>query len=283
MQKNLYNYLSLLRPHQWLKNLLLFFPPFFGGKLFEPLVLSAALPSFVSFSLAASCCYIINDIKDRELDRHHPQKKYRAIANGEISVAIAWVLATLLYITAMLISSSVSARFEGFIILYLLLTFGYTIYFKNIVIVDIFIIAFGFLIRVLAGGTAFKIEVTSWLFLTVFIVSLFLAAGKRMGEIVSLSGDAQNHRKSLHYYSSSFLEGILWFTASSSLVTYALYTLENRKALIYTVPLAAFGLVRYIYLVKEGMGDPTDALLKDWQIMGVGTIWAITIGIITYL
>ncbi len=282
MGKTLSKYISLFRPHHWLKNLLLLFPPFFGARLLDPDVVSAILPALVSFSLVASCMYIVNDIWDRKYDSLHVSKKYRAIASGEISIVTASVIAGLLYVSAMIIAGSVSTRFQGFVIIYLLLSCAYTFYFKNVVIGDIFFIAFGFLIRVLAGGQAFNIRVTNWLFLTVFIVALFLATGKRLGELIALKENAQKHRKSLNQYSVSFLEGILWFCASSALVTYSLYTIENKGGMFYTVPLAAFGLIRYIYIVKDGNGDPTDALLKDPPIMATGILWVAAIGNILY-
>jgi 4-hydroxybenzoate polyprenyltransferase len=150
------------------------------------------------------------------------------------------------------------------------------------VLLDIYFIAFGFLLRVLAGGEAFRIPVTSWLFLTVFSVSLLLATGKRLGEMVSMGESAHMHRKSLSKYSVAFLEGTLWFSASAACVMYALYTLEHKNGLYYTVPLVVFGLLRYIFIVKEGKGDPTDALLKDRQIMVVGILWTVMLGLMIY-
>jgi 4-hydroxybenzoate polyprenyltransferase len=158
----------------------------------------------------------------------------------------------------------------------------YSLYFKHRVIIDIFFVSFGFLIRVLAGGEAFHVAVSGWLFLTVFVVSLLLAAGKRMGELITMGNDAHKQRSILIQYSPAYLEGVLWFSAAASLVTYALYALEHHNRLYYTVPVVAFGLLRYIYTVKEGKGDPTNALLQDRQIMGVGIIWAAMIGLIIY-
>lgn len=274
--------IKLLRPQQWAKNLLLLFPPFFAGKLFDTTGHSNILSSLLSFCLAASCSYIINDIMDRDADKNHYSKKNRAIARGDISISLALVLAVILYLMAMLIAASVSRRFEGFLIFYLLVSFAYTFFFKNVVLADIFFISFGFLIRVLSGGEAFHVVVTSWLFLTVFLVALLLGAGKRLGELVCLGDEACKHREILNQYSHSFLDGLLWFSAATSLVTYALYTLERKNGLFYTVPLAAFGLIRYIYIVKQGKGDPTEALLFDKQILSVGVIWACMIGMIIY-
>jgi decaprenyl-phosphate phosphoribosyltransferase len=111
---------------------------------------------------------------------------------------------------------------------------------------------------------------------------LLLSSGKRLGELIILNDDAASHRKNLSQYTTSFLEGILWFSASATLVTYALYSLEHKGGLFYTVPLTVFGLLRYIYIVKQGKGDPTEALLKDGQLMIVGIVWAMMIGMMIY-
>lgn len=274
--------IALLRPSQWIKNLLLLFPPFFAGRMMEAAVLGKAFPSLAAFCLAASCSYIINDIKDMEADRNHGSKRNRPIANGDVPVSVASILALSLLIASLFASFLVSSRFFFYILAYLAISLSYTFFLKEAVILDIFMISLGFLIRVLAGGEAFNTPVSNWLFLTVFMVALFLATGKRMGELVHLGDEAHSHRKSLAEYTPSFLEGILWFSASSALVMYSLYTLEHRNGLFYTVPLAAFGLLRYVYIAKEGKGDPTEALLGDRQVMFVGIAWFAVICLVTY-
>ena len=275
-------YIKLLRPSQWIKNLLLLFPPFFAGRMLTISFSEKIVPAMLAFCLAASCSYIINDIKDLEADRNHAAKKNRAIANGDIAVLTAICIAVALFVSAIIISARVSSQFWLYITAYLLISISYTVFFKDLVILDIFIISSGFLVRGLAGGEAFGVPVSNWLFMTVFMVSLFLASGKRMGELVFLGDEAHNHRKSLSSYSTNYLEGILWFSASSALVMYSLYTLEHRSRLFYTVPPAAFGLLRYIYIAKEGKGDPTEVLLGDRQVMIVGIVWFLVICIVTY-
>lgn len=245
-------------------------------------ILPTAVISLISFSLAASCGYVINDIIDVEADRNHDVKKGRVLAKGDLSIEGAIKFAMVLCIISLLASLAVSKWFWCYLIAYLVISLSYTFFLKDVVILDIFVISFGFLIRVLAGGEALDVKVSNWLFMTVFMVSLFLAAGKRMGELVLLGSEAHMHRKSLASYTPSFLEGTLWFSGSAALVTYSLYTIEQRTGLFYTVPLAAFGLLRYIYIVKDGKGDPTEALLKDRQIMGVGVVWATIIAVIIY-
>jgi decaprenyl-phosphate phosphoribosyltransferase len=280
--KSLRSYIALLRLHQWLKNLLLLFPPFFGGRLSIHAIVGSFVPAFLSFSLAASCTYIINDMIDRKADRNHASKKNRPLARGDVPLPYAAIFAGVLYMASMLLAAGVSEHFLGYLILYLLLSISYSLFFKNIVLIDIFAIASGYVLRVMAGGEAFRVPVSNWLFITVFIVALFLAAGKRLGELVAEDVNAIKHRHILSEYSASFLEGMLWFAASASLVAYALYVIENRDVMLYTVPIAAYGLLRYIYVVKRGRGDPTDVLLNDRHIMITGLVWAAMVGMIIY-
>jgi len=274
--------MALLRPHQWLKNLLLLFPPFFGGQILDVHVLKAIIPALIAFSCAASCAYILNDIKDKDSDKNHPEKKDRAIARGHVTVTLAFILAALFYLAAILVASTLSARFEGYIILYLFVSLFYTLFFKQIIGADILFVSLGFVIRVAAGGEAFHIVVSNWLLSSVFMVSLVLAAGKRLGELVTLGDNASDHRNVLSRYSQVILKKFLWFSASGALITYTLYILERRNTLFPTILLAAYGFIRYIYIVAQGKGDPTDALLKDRHIFIIGIIWAASIGIIIY-
>ena len=283
MRIKLMSYIGLLRPQQWLKNLLLLFPPFFGGKLFHSGAAGIAIPALISFSLIASCGYILNDIKDRGLDRHHHTKKKRALVSGDIPLAFAFTLAGMLYLGAMLVGANISSRFEGFLIIYLFLTLSYTFYFKNIVVLDIFVVAACFIVRIFAGGAAFQVAVSNWLFLTVFIVSLFLAAGKRMGEMNALGSEAHKQRMILASYSESFLEGALWICAAAAIVMYALYSIENKRSLVYTVPIVCYGFFRYLFVLKNsGNGDPTDILIKDSHMIATGILWIFMVAFIVY-
>lgn len=275
-------YFILLRPKQWIKNLLVLFPPFFSGTLFVPGLTFNALTVLLLFSLAASSSYIINDIKDIDVDKRHKIKKLRPIASGSISVATSSLIALFLLGFSLAGSFFVSSFLWIYLLAYLLISFSYTLFFKDIAIADIFFISAGFVVRVLAGGEAFNVTISDWLFLTVFLVSLLLASGKRLGEFIQMGGRAADHRRSLAAYSQSFIEGSLWFSASAALVTYSLYTIEQKNGLFYTVPLVAFGLLRYIYLVRNGNGDPTDVLLSDRQIMAVGLIWVLFISVVVY-
>ena len=276
--KFLIDVLKLLRPHQWLKNLMLYFPPFLGGVIVEPSVFFKGLIPFFAFCLASSSTYIVNDIFDAPNDAQHPKKKLRPIAAGKISPLQGWVLASLLVVVAVFLSLQVTGHFLVVLACYLLLSLAYTVKLKNIAIVDLFCISIFFLLRLEAGGQAFEIIVSDWLFLSVFLLALFLSTGKRLCERNCLGKIAGDHRKSLQDYPEGLLDGIMYMTAAAVLVTYTLYVI-SRHGMVYTVPLCCFGLIRYMYRVKVGQGgDPTYALLQDPLLFGVGGLWTLMVG-----
>lgn len=270
--------LNLLRPHQWLKNLMLFFPPFLGGTLLtQGMVLKGAIP-FVVFSLASSTGYLINDLMDREADLNHPRKSSRPLASGKVSVNTAKILAAILTVTTVIIGISVSKTFLMLVLAYLAVSVAYSCCLKNIPVIDLFCIATGFLLRLMAGGEAFDVRVSEWLFLSVLLLALFLSAGKRLSEKQLLADTAGGHRKVLAHYPEGFLDGVLFMTGSAVLVTYTMYTLSH-QTLLYTVPLCCFGLLRYILRVKTGLsGDPTESLLRDPWLLVVGAGWSVMVG-----
>jgi decaprenyl-phosphate phosphoribosyltransferase len=276
------DYIIELRIKHWVKNLFLFAAPFFGGVLFKDSTLYLALPAFVSFSLCASAVYIINDIVDIKTDLLHPKKSRRPIASGAVSKKNAVLIALILTVTSLFVSFRISPTFFGFIVLYFLIQTAYSIYLKHIAIADIFCIASGFVIRVLAGGAAFNVEVSRWLFLTMFMIALMLAAGKRIGEAVLLNENAQAHRKSLDKNFIQTLNEIFLISAAGSLIAYALYTIEQSPKLIYTVPVVTFGLFRYLLISKKGGGDPTDALTGDKWLALTVILWLLMIVFIRY-
>jgi len=278
----MFKYLSLLRPRHWIKNLFLFAPPFFGGRILDKETLSLAIPAFIAFSFCANASYIINDIKDARNDSLHPRKKDRPISSGIISKKNAAMLSMFMAASSFVISYIISPVFFYFVLSYFFIQLTYSAYLKNIALADIFCIASGFVIRVLAGGAAFNVEVSLWLLVTMFMISLVLATGKRLSEFRLLTHNASEHRKSLNHYSPSFLNEILIISSSASLISYALYTVEQFHALIYTIPIVTFGLFRYIMLSKHGMGDPTDALTRDKWLALTVVLWLLLIGLVRY-
>lgn len=271
--------LRLCRPVQWLKNLMLFFPPFLSGSILHLEVAGKGLPTFLAFCLASSSGYILNDLVDLEHDRLHPRKMLRPLAAGILSTKLAIVFAVCLLGAAVMVAAlCASSLFVLFLLLYFLVTTLYSLKFKDIPLLDVFCVATGFIIRLEAGGEAFGVQISDWLFLTVFLLALFLSIGKRLTEKHNLGSDAGLHRKSLASYPDGFLDGAMYLTGGAVLVTYSMYTL-SRDQLFYTVPLCCFGLLRYIMRVKSGQsGDPTESLLKDVPLLLVSLAWVAIIG-----
>jgi len=268
----------LMRPHQWLKNLMLFFPPFLGGVFHSWHDIGAGLMPFLSFCLASSASYVLNDLVDVERDALHPQKRDRPIPSGAVSPAIAWSLGLLLTGTAFLLAWRVSLSFVFILLAYLTNSAIYSLRLKSLPLFDMFSISAGFILRLLAGGEAFQVVISDWLFLSVFLLSLFLSTGKRLGEKFALGDTASEHRQSLAGYSEIYLQGAMFMTGAVVLVTYTMYVIAQ-KTLVYTVPLCAFGLMRYVLRVEEGKtGDPTESLLRDGPLFAVSLLWVLMVG-----
>ncbi len=271
---------KLLRPHHWLKNLFLFSAPFFGGIVFKSDVLLLAFPVFLSFSLSASSVYIFNDIIDRERDRLHPDKCKRPIASSLITPGKAYLLILLILLPSLYIASLIGPGYLIFVISYLVINVLYSIRLKDIAIIDIFCIAAGFVIRVMAGGAAFRVNVSPWLFSTMFMISLVLAAGKRLSESERLKENASQHRESLSYYSRELLKSILIISSSAALICYALYTIEQARELIYTLPVVTLGLFRYLMVSEKGVGDATEAMIRDRPLALIIVVWLVMIWVL---
>jgi 4-hydroxybenzoate polyprenyltransferase len=270
--------LTILRPTQWLKNLLLLFPSFLGGDLLSSGVTVRGAFPLLSFCFVSSSSYVLNDILDRERDVHHPAKKNRPLPSGRISLPAALVLYAVLLAGGLVSAARISGVFLSLVLAYLVISLFYSLFLKNLPIIDLFCVSSGFLLRLQAGGEAFAIPISEWLFLSVFLLSLFLSTGKRLCEKKTLGSFAGNHRKSLEAYPSGYLEGTMYMTGGAVLVTYTLYVIEHH-VLIYTVPLCCFGLLRYIMRVKSGQsGDPTESLLKDIPLFVVGVLWVLMVG-----
>ena len=274
--------LQLLRPKQWLKNLMLFFPPLFGGILFTPDVIHNLILPLLSFCLASSANYAINDVLDAEQDACHPVKKKRPIPSGAITPQTAVIIACSLFILAAVMGFFVSLPFLLALLAYLILSSAYSFKLKDIPVVDIFCVSAGFLLRLHAGGLAYGVHISDWLFLTVFLLALFLSLGKRIAEKQLLGEDCACHRPVLEAYPLEFLHGTMYMTGATVLVTYAMYVVAH-PGLLYTIPLCCFGLLRFMYrVIKDSDGDPTDALLRDKVLLVVGLLWLMMISYTLY-
>lgn len=270
-------FIVIMRPLQWLKNLMLFFPPFLGGQLLATGQVSRGVLPFCAFCLASSAGYVFNDLLDRDRDARHPRKMGRPIPSGKVRVVDAALLSGSLLLLGLGAASQVSTGFLLLLVSYLAVTLLYSCFLKAYPIVDLFCISAGFLLRLQAGEAVFKVTISPWLFLSVFLLSIFLSTGKRLCEYRTLGSGAVGHRENLALYPAGFLEGIMYMTGSTVLVTYAMYTI-SRHTLLYSVPLCCFGLFRYIFRVQSGeSGDPTESLLKDPVLFAVGTVWTLLV------
>jgi decaprenyl-phosphate phosphoribosyltransferase len=274
------NTLKLLRIHQWLKNLMLYFPPFLGGTFFFDCLAPQALLPFIAFCMASSATYILNDLFDRENDRHHPDKRKRPIVSGQVSATTALSIVAVLLICSVLIAWNITGMFLLMMAVYFVVSLAYSVKLKEIVLVDIFCISAGFLLRLQAGGAAFNVPISEWLFLSVFLLSVFLSTGKRLAEKQRLGDGAHQHRKALAAYPKGFLDGTMYMTGGSVLVTYTMYVISRHSpVLLYSVPLCCFGLLRYILRVQSGKGgDPTESLTHDIPLLVVGVVWVGLVG-----
>jgi decaprenyl-phosphate phosphoribosyltransferase len=277
--------IKILRPTQWLKNLMLFFPPFLAGVLLQETIFLRGILPFAAFCFASSSSYIFNDIGDIERDRAHPDKMHRPIASGIIALKPAAILAVILLLVSLILASSLSVRLLLYLVAYLSISLAYSLFLKNYPIIDLFCISSGFLLRLMAGGEVFDVAVSEWLFLCVFLLSIFLSTGKRLAEKSIISDSVEGHRKVLSAYPEGFLDGLLYMTGSAVLVAYSIYVVNRHSLfLLYTVPLCAFGLFRYIFRVKSGKGgDPTESLTRDLPLLVVGLLWVIILGLGIYV
>jgi 4-hydroxybenzoate polyprenyltransferase len=280
-----------LRPPQWAKNAFVLAPLVFGKKLDDPASLIAAGLAFVAFCAASSAVYLVNDVQDRESDRQHPLKRLRPIASGALPVSVALGAAALLLVVVAALGVPLGPGFLAVAAIYALLNFGYSAGLKNVVILDVMIVAVGFVLRVLAGGLAIGVTVSSWLLLCTIFLALFLAFSKRRHELVLLADDARGQRRVLDHYSPAFLDQMINVVTASSVVCYALYAVAPETEerfhsdwLVYTIPLVLFGIFRYLYLVYQRPHEknPTEAILTDPPFLVNLALWALVVVWIVY-
>ena len=268
----------LMRPWQWLKNLMIFFPPLLSGAMFHEGVAVNGLLPFVAFCLASSSSYVFNDLFDHERDSLHPEKQKRPLPSNRISRFSAVLLCGVLFMMAVVLSWWVSAIFFVLVMIYLLVVLSYSLYLKSLPILDVFCISIGFVLRLYAGGEAFNIVISEWLFLTVFLLATFLSVGKRYSERRYLGETAGAHRRTLEAYPEGYLEGIMYLSGAVVLVTYSIYVMST-PFLVFTVPLCMYGLLRYLMRIMSGQsGDPSEALVKDLPLLITSVLWVLMVG-----
>lgn len=264
--------LHLLRPKQWVKNGFVLAPLMFTGEFLDGEAIKRSLSATLLFCVASSAAYVLNDIRDVERDRRHPKKATsRPIAAGTVSISAAYALLGALYAVVAIgffFAPGAMAVIAG----YLALNFAYTFALKHQPVVDIFVVALGFVLRVYAGAVALAVPVSGWMFVTTLCLALYLAAVKRGQELKQIGVEG---RLVLHKYSASLVDRYAQMSATGALVFYGMFVMSSKPKLVITVPLVLFGLFRYWYVVEEleGGESPTDAFLADWQLLLTLILW----------
>jgi decaprenyl-phosphate phosphoribosyltransferase len=284
--------LQSLRPHQWVKNFFVVAPLLFSKNLADPKLLVLSGIAFVLFSLLSGSVYLVNDIFDIEKDKLHPRKRYRPIPSGRLPMMAARSAAALLIVISLGASLALDLSFFAAAASYLIINLAYSLALKHIPLVDVFSIASGFLLRVLAGSYAIKVFPSFWLLVCTFVLACFLGFGKRAHELAAAVDldKAKEQRPVLGKYRLSHLIVILWILAAATCGVYVLYTLSphtqsffGTDRLLYTSPFAAIGVIRFLWLVSRHADEsPTDAMLRDVLFMVNLCGWAVSVVLIIY-
>jgi 4-hydroxybenzoate polyprenyltransferase len=291
----MFSYLLLLRPGQWIKNTFVFAALLFGDRLLDPIAVEHSLLAFICFCCASSAGYIVNDILDRERDRMHPKKKNRPLASGAVPVGGAIGLGiAMLALAAIICSIFLPIGFWIAVSAYLFLTISYSLVLKHRMLIDVIVIAVLFVLRALAGAVAIEVEASPWLIICTFMLCLFLGFGKRRCEIVMIgnNADIKAHRETLVRYTPDLLTHLLSTSGGIAIVTFLLYTLdqsvpsvfaEQKRYLIYTLPLVVYGVFRYAMLIELGKASgPTEMIAKDPPFLIAILLWAFAAVAILY-
>jgi 4-hydroxybenzoate polyprenyltransferase len=261
-----------LRPQQWIKNFFIFAPLIFSQNIFNRPLLVKTIEAFAAFCLISSAHYIFNDLRDLEEDRRHPVKSNRPLASGRLRKGPAVVALLVIGAAGLALAAAINVPLLLIAAGYLVLQTAYSMWLKHVVILDVFVVAAGFLIRVVAGGLAIQVEISSWLLLCTILLALFLAMGKRRYELVLLDKDAASHRPILKEYNTYLLDQMISVVTASTLLAYCLYTISaetvakfGTRNLIFTVPFVLYGIFRYLYLIhqKAEGGTPEALIIRD--------------------
>ena len=285
-----------LRPRQWTKNLLLFAGVLFSRQFGSGSLVLRAAAGFLSFSLRSGVVYLINDLFDAPADRLHPRKRLRPIAADSRPAAAAWAAVVPVLAISGGLAWWLGSEFSVIAAVYLAVNLAYTFTLKHQVLIDVFVVAVGFVLRAIAGVALLlpvspTTELSPWLLVCTFFGALFLALAKRRRELTNAGADAAARRAVLERYTPELLDGLLLVSAAASLMSYALYTIWpatvakfHTEALLYTVPFVAYGIFRYLYLVRvsENTEDPSHVLLTDRPLAVCVVLYVVAVGIILY-
>ena len=288
--------LRLTRPKQWIKNFFVFIPMFFGGELFDLHSVWLAVLTFFAFSLIASSIYCYNDIVDVDADRHHPVKCLRPIASGEVSIRMGYILMILTFCLGMgvllMLPPEVMSQVMAVIVFYYVLNLAYCSKLKQFAILDVCIVAFGFVLRILAGGFACELALSNWIVIMTFLLTLFMSFAKRRDDVLRMNETGEAPRKNTVRYNLTFINQAITITASVTLVCYIMYCVSPEVSerfdtpyLYLTFVFVLLGLLRYIQIavVDEKSGDPTKIILRDHFSQIIVVAWILSFLLMIYV
>jgi 4-hydroxybenzoate polyprenyltransferase len=283
--------LASLRPEQWTKNLLVLAGVVFGGRLLEPSAVGLALAAFAVFCALSGAVYLFNDVADRTADQRHPLKRERPIASGQLPVSAAVATGVLLGTAGVGVAVWLSTSFGLVAATYLGSLLLYSLALKHVVILDVLMIAGGFVLRAVGGAVVVNVPIGHWLLVCTTLLALFLALSKRRHELVLLADGATDHRRILEEYSPYLLDQMIGVVTSSTLIAYTVYATSPDTAarlgtgkLGLTIPFVLYGIFRYLYLVhqKRGGGSPAAMLLTDRPLLGCVALWGASVIALLY-
>ena len=290
------NILRLIRPKQWIKNMFVFIPMFFAGELFDLHSLCLCAVTFLAYSFMASSIYCYNDIVDADADRRHPVKCHRPVASGVVSVRLAYTLMVLMAVLSvavvLLLPPEVMASVLAVVLFYYLLNLSYCSKLKQYAIVDVCIVAFGFVLRILAGGFACEVTPSNWLVIMTFLLTLFMSFAKRRDDVLRMNETGEPPRKNTVRYNLTFINQAITITASVTLVCYIMYTVSpevterfDTPYLYLTFVFVLLGLLRYIQIavVDKKSGDPTKVILHDHFSQMIVVAWVLSFLLMIYV
>ncbi len=284
--------LKSMRPQQWIKNCFIFAALIFSQNFLDFSLILKTVLAFIVFCLLSGSMYILNDLKDLEEDRHHPLKSRRPLASGRLKKSTAILSFLVFSVLGLLLAATLNLYFLIIACVFFVIQVGYSFTLKHVVILDVFIIAASFLIRVVAGGLAIEVYISYWLLICTTLLALFLALSKRRHELVLLEENAINHRSILREYNPYLLDQMIAVVTASIVVAYCLYTVSAETVtkfgttkLLYTVPFVLYGIFRYLYLVhqKSEGGSPEVLIIQDKPLLIDIFLWIVSVGIILYL
>jgi 4-hydroxybenzoate polyprenyltransferase len=282
--------IETLRPRQWTKNLVIFAGLIFDGQFLQPMPFLRVLAAALLFCLVSGVTYTINDLLDIEADKLHPQKRNRPIASGRLSKQMAISVIITLSVVSLVGGYLLSPRLALIFVAYTLLILAYSLWLKKGMILDVLVIASGFVLRVLAGLSVIQVAYFSpWLFVLTTLLSMYLAFGKRLAELKLLENNAISHRKALDGYTVPLLNQYIMVILTAILITYTLYTFsahpgQSNYAMMLTIPFVVYGIFRYLYLIQSDLitSSPEEVLLKDRQLQIAIGLWGLSVLAILY-